>query len=653
MNTTNKILIAGTLAGALFLAGRYSIPTEPDVSGEPETGAQTVNSVEPEEARLWTCPMHAQIKLPDAGDCPICGMDLVELTKGHGAGERQLVMSPASKALSQINVQSVGRKNVTRMVRMTGKVAYDETSVRTISAWVPGRLDRLFVDYTGVSVREGDHLVSLYSPELLTAQEELLTSKQRLLATAGETSEFLAASNRSAYQSARDKLTLWGLTEAQVEAIEARGTAEDHVELTSPTAGVVLDKYVDEGDYVQTGTHIYRVANLSQLWVQLDAYEQDLAWLRLGQDIQIEVAALPAAVFEGRISYIDPLVQEHTRTAKVRVILDNSNGLLKPGMFVRAAASSRLGAAGAVLDPHLAGKWVGPMHPESIKDEPGLCDICGMELVPAEDLGLVATHLTPEQRPLVVPVSAVLLTGKRAVVYVQVPGADKPTFEGRVVRLGPRAGDEYLVLEGLDEGEVVVTNGAFRIDSAMQIQAKPSMMSMEPEAASLEGPAASLFRESISPLYRAYLGIQVALAADDEVAARGVIDDLDEALMAPVAEALPSEARATWAEEKRAMATAIEGARSSIGIEGLRAAFEPLSNAAIRMAEMFGQDGDSMLHEAYCPMALDGEGASWLQVGDDLRNPYFGDSMLKCGEIRQTFHPAAHTADQVHAHEDK
>ena len=163
---------------------------------------------------------------------------------------------------------------------------------------------------------------------------------------------------------------------------------------------------------------------------------------------------------------------------KVRVNVSNEDGRLKPEMFVRAIVKSNVAAGGRVLDASLAGKWISPMHPEIVKDQPGDCDICGMPLVRAESLGYVTAEPTDAAKPLIVPTSAVLLTGTRAIVYVQIPDADKPTYEGREIVIGPRAGDFYLVKSGLNEGDLVVTNGNFKLDSALQISAKPSMMTL-------------------------------------------------------------------------------------------------------------------------------------------------------------------------------
>lgn len=649
MKTTTRVLTITGAALALLAIGRFSSSWGGATDAEAQ---QHVHGTGDEgngegEATLWTCPMHPQIKLPDFGGCPICGMDLVEMTGAGDDNPRQLVMSPASKELARIVSAPVRRKNVTRPVRMVGKVDYDETAVRTISAWVAGRIDRLYVDYTGVRVQEGDHLVWLYSPDLLTAQEELLSAKARVGATAGESSEFLASSNADAYTSAREKLLLWGLTEEQVAEIEERGTANDQVMLTSPSTGVVIDKMLDEGAYVETGTHIYRIADLTQLWLRLDAYEQDLAWLRHGQQVVVEVEALPGETFEGSISYIDPFIHEHTRTAKVRVNVDNSDGNLKPGMFVRAVASARLGAGGVVLDRQLAGKWVSPMHPEVVKDGPGKCDVCGMDLVRAEDLGLVPDAPATNERPLVVPSSAVLVTGKRAVVYIDVPGVEEPTYEGREVVLGPRAGDEYMVLEGLEEGERVVVNGAFRIDSSMQIMAKPSMMGMPGQSGAASGPEATVFRKALAPLYAAYLQGQSQLASDDADAAQRALASMGDLLEDISPAGLSAEGRTAWREELPLLQAAIDGASEAQGIEPLRESFRAMSASMLAIARTFGHDTSQPLVEAYCPMAFNDAGAAWLQAGRDIRNPYFGASMLGCGDVREEFTSQGDGAQQV------
>ena len=429
-----------------------------------EAGAAEVPS-------LWTCSMHPQIRRDGPGQCPICGMELVPVKKSAG-GLRTVSISSDVQKLMQVQTVPVGRRYVTADMRMVGKVDYDETRLAKVTAWVSGRLDRLYVDYTGVQVNQGDHLVYIYSEELYSAQEELIPATQSRADR--PSSRFIEPIDLA--ESAREKLRLLGITEQQIQEIEQHGKPSDHITIYSPVSGIVIEKLMQEGDRVRTGDRIYTVADLTQVWIQLDAYESDLAWLRYGQAVEFTTEAYPGEVFQGRVAFINPVLNETTRTVKVRVNVANEDGRLKPEMFVSAIVRSTVAAGGRVLDASLAGKWISPMHPEIVKDQPGNCDICGMPLVRAETLGYVTAEPSDAAKPLVIPVSAALLTGTRAIVYVQVPNAEEPTYEGREIVLGPRAGDYYLVKSGLKEGELVVTNGNFKLDSALQISAKPSMM---------------------------------------------------------------------------------------------------------------------------------------------------------------------------------
>ena len=451
----------------------------------PTPQPQTSNSKPPTTA--WTCSMHPQIQLPKAGKCPICFMDLIPLESGSDAGgERELSISPYAAKLMELETTEVVRRFVAAEVRMVGKVDYDETRVTYISAWVPGRIDRLFVDYTGITVKKGDHLAELYSPELLNAQEELLQAVQTLENLKNSQSSILLETAKQTIEAVREKLRLWGFTAEQIAQIESSGGPSDHMTIYSPTGGIVIHKNAKEGQYVQTGTQIYTIADLSRVWIQLDAYESDLNGLRYGSNVEFTTEAYPGKTFTGTITFIDKIINPATRTAKVRVIVDNTDEKLKPGMFVRAIARPEIAEDGRVMNPALAGKWISPMHPEVVKDGPGPCDVCGMPLVTAESLGYVNEN--EENAPLVIPVTAALKTGKRAVVYVEIPDREKPTYEGREVELGARRGDFYVVSSGLAEGERVVTRGAFKLDAELQIHAKPSMMSMESEQPAADSP---------------------------------------------------------------------------------------------------------------------------------------------------------------------
>ena len=461
-------------------------------SSEPEA-----QSLQP-EASLWTCSMHPQIKLPNPGQCPICGMDLIPLESGgESDNPRELSISPSAAKLMQIETSPVERKFVQADVRMVGKVDFDETRTAYVAARMPGRLDRLFVDYTGVQVKKGDHLASIYSPELLSAQQELLQAIDSVKALTNSQSTIVRDVSQSTVEAVREKLRLWGLTAEQIQEIETRGKPTDHITLYSPVNGIVIHKNAQEGGYVKTGERIYTVADFSRVWVQLEAYESDLPWLRYGQKVTFTTEAWPGETFEGAIAFIDPVLNAATRTVNVRVNVDNPELKMKPGLFVRAIAHPSIAEDGKVTDPSLAGKWISPMHPEIVKDGPGTCDVCGMPLVPAEELGYVTADTA--NAPLTIPATAPLITGTRAVVYVEVPDQDKPTYEGREITLGPKAGDVYLVHDGLNEGERVVTHGAFKLDAELQIHAKPSMMSVVQNA---EGMAHSGMNMELKPQTR-------------------------------------------------------------------------------------------------------------------------------------------------------
>jgi len=647
------------LIGLLAFASGYL--TRAGCSSAGPTAVQTTSVDErhaEESAQVWTCSMHPQIRLPEPGLCPICGMKLIPLPSaptGGDGGERRFATSEAAKALMEIETRPVERRYVTAEIRMVGKIDYDETRLGYITAWVGGRLDRLFVDYTGVTVKEGDHMVSLYSPELLSAQEELLQAMR----AAGEVEEGDVAvvrhTARATLEAARERLRLWGLRPDQIKRIEETGKALDHLTIHAPAGGVVIDKHVRQGMYVETGTRIYTIADLSRLWVMLDAYESDLVWLRYGQRVEFAGEAYPGERFTGRIAFIDPVLDARTRTVKVRVNVENPEGKLKPGMFVHAVVRAEVATGGRVMDPDLRGKWMCPMHPEIVKDSEGICDICEMDLVRTESLGYVAAD--PATKPLVIPSSAPLLTGRRSVVYVEVRGTDRPTFEGREVVLGPRAGDYYIVREGLAEGELVVTNGNFKIDSALQIQAKPSMMLPEggvapgqahhgmapqpPTARPAKREVPERFQEQIGDLWQAYLSLADALAGDAfeeagqaSVAMRKALDGVDMNL-------LTGDEHTAWMRRSGALGAVLVRSGETKDIESLRADFEVLSDEMLGVLRRFAGPSTGPVYRLRCPMASGGQGATWLQADTETRNPYFGAVMPRCGSVIETVLPPA------------
>ncbi len=422
----------------------------------------------------WTCAMHSGVRLPRPGVCPTCEMDLVVVVDLDPTATNRLSLSPEAVALAEVETAVVVRRSVFREVRLAGKIAVDETRVHQITVRVAGWLNHLYVDSRGVTVQPGDHLLEIYSPELLSAQQGLLQaieSVERLHA------QGVAVPKRmeDALDAARARLRQWGLLDQQIEAIEEQGVLSEQLVLYAPEGGVVTEKHAVEGAHVNVGDPLYTIADLSQIWVMLDAYEMDLPWIRIGQQVNVRVEALPGELFEAHVSFIDPITNDATRTTEVRVHLENRDGHLKPGMFVTGTILAQLTSEAGGAQLSLSDLWTCSMDPEVLETEEGDCSICGMKRLPPSGSG--SQSVATGQFPLVVPATAPLVTGARALVYVRLPGATNPTFEARNVVLGPRAGDDWVVLEGLVEGEVVVVAGAFKLDAELQIQGGSSLMS--------------------------------------------------------------------------------------------------------------------------------------------------------------------------------
>lgn len=494
--------------------------------------------------------MHPQIQQAAPGDCPICGMDLIPLTKDapNDAGPRELSMSEAAKALAEIQTSPVIRAQPMHTLSLVGQLQRAETKIKSQTARFPARIESLAVDSVGITVSKGQTLAHIYSPELLAAQGELLTAYQR-----DPDGQFT--------QIAREKLLQWGILPEQITAMLEAGAAKQTFELRSPIDGVVVSKNIHQGDYVKTGQALYTLVDLSELWLELEAYESDLPWLKNGQRVRFTTQAIPGKSFQGEINFIEPEIDARTRTATVRVVVPNGKGQLMPGMYARAQV----------------------MAPQA-------------------------------EEALLIPASAVLRTGQRAVVYVAVPNKERPTYEGREVLLGAKADDQYIVRSGLTAGEQVVSNGAFKIDSALQIQAKPSMMSMPSEKHHTDNdPWAVLVSE--------YFQLQAALAQDDFPASKQAL----QAMMGITGHS----GEAADLIHKMLAADSLEAIR--------RPHFETLSQHIITAVEASPETWDTPLYRMHCPMVYGDHGADWLQNHSELLNPYFGAMMLHCGTAIEMF----------------
>ncbi|MDV6033769.1 MAG: HlyD family efflux transporter periplasmic adaptor subunit [Phycisphaera sp. RhM] len=573
----------------------------------------------------YICPMMCTPPSKEPGRCPVCAMKLVKATNGGQSDGESITIEPAARRLVGIQTAKAKLGPVSQTIRTIGSIDFDESKLATISAYVPGRIEKLYANYVGVPVERNDDLALIYSPELYSAQVEFLTAQDNAaLKRLGGTSDFASL--------ARQKLIELGLTEEQVDVLRSRGKAESRIRIRSPIRGTVINKFAVEGDYLKTGDKVYRIADLSTVWLMLDLYPDDAARIRFGQEVEAEVSSMPGEVFTGRVAFIDPTVHEKTRTVRVRVEMPNPDGKLRPGDYATARVYVAAIRQDLIYDPMLAGKFISPMHPEVIRETPGDCPICGMALIPTSSLGFADQPL-PVQQVITVPRDAVLMAGGNSVVYLE---TDPGRFEIRRVTVGPVTDDDAVILEGLSAGETVATQGNFLIDSQMQLAGNPSLM--DPSKAKmyppgpLELPALEMVvlpavaGEQFDKALETYFNIGQALAAD-QVPDPVLIEQLDEALGELLRSPdVPGSAQSHLQRARRSVD------RLTGPLEQTREGFRPLSHALLKAANSVRgpRTAESLVH-MFCPM-VPGGGGDWMQSGGELRNPYWGSEMLECGE---------------------
>jgi RND family efflux transporter MFP subunit len=405
-------------------------------------------------------------------------MELVPVAAESGDSDGiSINIQTAARRLAGIQTASARSMPVTRSIRTVGEIAYDEGSLATIAAYVDGRIERLLADYTGVEVQAGQPMAVIYSPALYSAQVELVEAKRGLDASADTTLARVRETHLRLFEGARRKLVELGMSKDQVRELEDSLQPASRMHISAPIGGTVIEKPAVEGQYVKTGQPIYRIADLSTVWLLLQLFPEDAAHVRYGQRVETEVQSLPGRKLTGRVAFIDPVVDPKTRTVGVRVVLLNEHGVLKPGDYATANIAveilpSKAPGEQLVYDPEMAGKWISPRHPQVIEDQPGVCRICGIELVPTSQFGFADKPVSGRD-VIVVPRSAVLMAGENSVVYVE---TDPGRFELRLVVLGDLTTERAVILEGIRDGEQVAVAGNFLIDSQMQLVGNPSLI---------------------------------------------------------------------------------------------------------------------------------------------------------------------------------
>jgi Cu(I)/Ag(I) efflux system membrane fusion protein len=438
---------------------------------------------EEREVLYYTCGMHPTVRVsPEdyaAGNnsCPICKMDLIPVYEerqaaaggeamvheGHDELETVLQLSVRARALAQVKTEEVQFRHIFREIKTVGEISYDERKVASVAAWIPGRIDQLFVDFTGQNVKKGDPLVRIYSPRLLTTQEEFILALETYEKVKESPYEETVLGAESLVESAKKRLRLWGISDAQISELEESRKSSTNMTIYAPIGGTVIGKNALEGTYVKEGDNLYQIADLSNVWMKANIYEYEMAWIEKGQPVTITSSAYPGEEFKGQISFVDPFLDPQTRTVSVRVDVPNPERKLKPGMYANAAINIHVHEG---IKPPVKDVYICTMCPEVESDSPGECPECGMDLVKKEP--------GPSGTVLAIPKSAVLDTGMRTIVYVE---KELGQYSPHEVKLGVEAvthvdGQKrkfYALKSGLTEGMRIVTQANFLIDSQSQI----------------------------------------------------------------------------------------------------------------------------------------------------------------------------------------
>jgi len=534
-----------------------------------------------ESNQMWTCSMDPQIMQPEPGDCPICGMDLIPAVAGaDGLAADQFKLTENAMALANVQTVVVGSGEAEdNAIKLSGKIVENEEANSVQVSYFSGRIERLNVSFTGEEVRRGQLLATIYSPELYAAQQELLTASS------------LKESQPALYKAVRNKLKLWKLSENQISQIESSGKVQENVPIYATVSGTVTEKLIEQGDYVKQGQPLLKIANLSTVWANFDVYENQIELLKKGQEVSVTTNAYPNKEFTGKVDFIDPTLNTKTRTVTLRVVLSNKDNLFKPGMFV-------------------SGKIKG-----------------------------VASNT---KEVLTIPSSAVLWTGERSLVYLK-PDPNETVFEMREITLGSKMGENYQVVDGLENGDEIVTNGTFTVDAAAQLQGKKSMMNHKSDKNESKEAHFNLnervtvskdFQNQLKAVFDDYIQLKDALVKDDTnnsaEEAKKLLSHLSKVDMKLVKD---KEAHEHWMVLEKEIKDSATSISNTSEIADQRRSFKSLSTHLTNAIEVFGIN-ETVYHQ-YCPMVDNDTGAYWLSKEEKVLNPYFGDAMLRCGEVKQ------------------
>ena len=583
--TYTAILVTGLFLGWLIFGGSHD--------HDPHAGHDHEVTTENGE-EVWTCSMHPSVREDGPGSCPICGMDLIPASSEEREDDYSMVMTEASMQLANIQTTPVIRERPKRELHLPGRVEIDERRISYVTAHFEGRIQDVEINYTGAPIREGEVMATIYSPELVSAQRELLEAVK------------VKDRNPGLYESAVRKFKLWEFTDEQIQDIVDRGEVMRNMEILSPVDGFVMKRNVVDEQHVTEGSVIYEVANLDHLWVTFDAYEEDLGWLQEGSEIEFRSRSNPGSSYTASVDYIDPTFNPQTRTIRVRADVENADHSLRPEMIVRGVVQSEMDEE-KLLVPASAVLWTGPRSLVYVKDTSA--DTPRFEVKEIELGSRTGDYYIIEEG---------LEAGQEVVFYgnfridSEFQLADRFSMMNREPGTGAApGGHDHGQMDG--DGDDMEEHDHSEADHDSFDDVPDDFRAQLTEAIEIYIRGKDAFIDS--DLEEASSAYEAFITKLEEIGEHGLSGDGHEA----------------WMESYNSLKESATQIIESDDVDEARSPFRTLSDELIAAVQMFGIDG--AVYHQYCPMAFDDEGATWLSNDEQIQNPYLPDTMLGCGEV--------------------
>ena len=567
MKILSKTIVFPLILGLGIFIGWISNTGTPPVSSEIHAhGASEV----------YSCSMHPQIRQNQPGNCPICGMNLVQsISLQTTTDPNAIQLSEDAQKLADIQTLKVTKSLPSIVLHLNGRVWPDKRKTAVQTTHISGQIEQLLIGSKGQYIKAGEIIAYVYSPDLIEAQNELFEAFA------------MKEAQPELFEATRKKLENWKLTSAQIDTILRLGEPIESFPLVSEWTGMILDKYVSKGSHIERGTQLYEIVNLKSVWVTFDLYENDLKTVHVGDKINMEFSSYPGNIFLGQVNFINPIVDPATQVAQIRVIYTNTFKPVYPGTSVK---------------------------------------------------GLLNSQPKDNQKIIILPKTAVLWTGKRSIVYVKDPTSNEPTFHLREVILGALNTSGYAIEKGLEVGEEVVVNGVFTIDAAAQLAGKNSMMNLSHLKTSKESidekktgkinPSSSVTL-TLKKMTDAYLNIKNALALKNH----NIITSEAALIISQLSDQKNFSAdidQPTLIQLNKV----IQEINATKKIDEVYGPFAEISDLFYDFLDHY-KIKNLTLFRQYCPMAFDNKGAYWLSNTQEIYNPYFGEEMRFCGEVKE------------------